>query len=142
MFDSKPRQQRVRILGADEHQEQDDEQVDQGNRTDVDAGRHWDRRRKDKGAAAADKPLKGKIVSVTPEKDKPETLDIVVSTGGKQNAHEVTIMADAGMKVSIDGADKKASDLAAGEYVTVTPATGTPTSIEATTGHKKKGDAK
>ena len=89
---------------------------------------------KDKGA----KPLKGEIVSVTPEKDKPESLDIVVSSGGKKNPQQVTVTADAGMKVTIDGQDAKASDLKAGEKVTITPATGTPQTIEATAGGKNK----
>ncbi len=94
---------------------------------------------KDK-TAAADKPLTGKITSITPEKDKPETLDIVVTSGGKKNPHDVTVTADASMKVTINGEDKKASDLVVGEVVIVKPATGAPTSIEAKTGHKKKAD--
>ena len=84
--------------------------------------------------AAADKPLKGKISNIKPDDDKKST-DIVVVHG--KNKEEVTVVADDSATVTVDGAAAKLSDLTVGESVTITPATGKPTSIAAVKGKKK-----
>jgi hypothetical protein len=89
-------------------------------------------------AAAADKPLKGKITSIKPDDDK-KSMDFVVVKG--KNKDEITFVADDSATVTVDGATAKLADLTVGEYVTVTPASGKPTSIVALTKRQKKTPA-
>lgn len=86
--------------------------------------------------AATEKPLKGKITSIKPDDDK-KSLDFVIVHG--KNKDEVTFVADDSATVTVDGAAAKLTDLTVGETVTVTPATGKPTSIAAV--HPKKKNA-
>jgi hypothetical protein len=87
---------------------------------------------------ASDKPLKGKITSIKPDDDKKST-DLVVVHGKTKD--EVTIVADDSATVTVDGNAAKLADLVVGEVVTVTPATGKPTTIVAMHAKKKKDAA-
>jgi len=87
---------------------------------------------------ASEKPLKGKISSIKPDDDKKST-DLVITKG--KNKEEVTIVADDTATITVDGQAAKIADLVVGEVVTVSPATGKPTTIAATHGGKKKKDA-
>jgi len=86
---------------------------------------------------ASEKPLKGKITSIKPDDDK-KSMDFVIVKG--KNKDEVTFVADDSATITVDGAAAKLADLTVGEVVTVTPATGKPTSIAAVHGGKKKKD--
>lgn len=90
--------------------------------------------------AKSDKPLHGQISGISADKDKGVT-SITVSTGTKKKADQtVTITADAGTTVTIDGQSGKLADLKSGEYVTVSPATGKATTIAASTTGKTKAN--
>jgi hypothetical protein len=74
----------------------------------------------------ADSPLKGKVVKV-------DGTNVVVSTEVGGEKKEVTVATDDKTVVTVDGKDAKLADLKADMDVTITPATGTATKIEATT---------
>ncbi len=82
---------------------------------------------------ASQKPLKGKITSIKPDDDK-KSVDFMITQS--KTKEQITIVADDTTAVTVDGMAAKLSDLTVGETVSVTPATGKPSSIVAT--HKKK----
>lgn len=82
-------------------------------------------------AAKADKPLKGKVVSVGAG-DGGEVKIVVHAGGSKKNAQDVTVTTNADTVVTLDGKTIKADELQPGERVTVTPAAGIATKIDAT----------
>ena len=78
-------------------------------------------------ADTADKPkkaqgLRGKVVKVDGDK-------VVLSTGGKKNAKEVTVTTDSKTKVMIDGKAATLADLKEGQQVAIRPAEGTAKAI-------------
>ena len=82
-------------------------------------------------AAKKDKGVKGQITAIDGAK-------VTVSTGGKKNPMTVDVTTDANTVVTRDGKDAKVADLKVGDYVTVTPDTGTATSITASTTKPEK----
>lgn len=81
--------------------------------------------------AAKEKALKGKISAV-------DGMKITVTSGGKKNPQTVDVTCDDKTTVTLDGKDAKVADLKSGYYVSITPATGTATSITATTTKPEK----
>ena len=79
------------------------------------------------------KGLKGQVVSVAAD-----GTSVVITTGGKKNATELTIPVDKETTVTVDGAASKVSDLKKDMYVMVSPATGTAKTITATTTKPEK----
>ena len=78
-------------------------------------------------APAGDKPkkaqgLRGKVVKV--EGDK-----LVLATGGKKNAKEVTVTTDSNTRVMIEGKAAKLADLKEGQQVNIRPAEGTAKAV-------------
>jgi hypothetical protein len=87
------------------------------------------------GKAVVAKPLVGEITAVEQDKDKADNYKITVKPGaGKKNAvaaADVTVIADANTVITIDAVAGKAADLKVGMKVSVEPASGTATKIEA-----------
>ena len=81
--------------------------------------------------AAKDKPLKGQISAI-------DGMKITVSSGKKSSPTTTDVTCDEKTTVTRDGKDAKVTDLKTGDYVTITPATGTATSIVATTTKPEK----
>jgi hypothetical protein len=92
----------------------------------------------DKAAKAAKKAgLKGSIVKVDGNK-------LVISTGKKSDAKEVTVETDDKTVITVEGQPAKLADLKPGQRVVVTPETGTAQTIDVPKAKAKapKGDAK
>jgi hypothetical protein len=83
-------------------------------------------------AAKKDKGLTGVVVSV-------QGSSLKIKSKGKEGT-ELTVATDDKTVVEIDGKAGKLADLAAGQKVVITPATGTATKIAATTKGKKKAE--
>lgn len=78
------------------------------------------------GDDAAPATIKGKIVKV-------EGANVTIKSGRGDAAKEIVVVTDDKTVVTIDGATKTVADLKEKMRVTVTPATGTATKIEAKT---------
>jgi hypothetical protein len=76
--------------------------------------------------------VKGTVVKV-------DKTDLTIKTGKGDTAKEVVVKTDDKTVVTIDGEKKTVADLKADMRVTVTPAEGLATSIEAKTPKAKKG---
>ncbi len=86
---------------------------------------------------AGEKPVRGKITEVSKDPKNPNAVDLVITAGGKNNPHTVTVVVDDTAQVTVDGAPAKYADLTEGERVLITPGTGIPRTVEAITkGHK------
>ena len=81
--------------------------------------------------AAKEKHLKGQISAIDGAK-------ITITSGGKKNPKTVEITTDDKTTVSRDEKDAKVADLKVGDYVMVSPLTGTATHIEASTTKPEK----
>ncbi len=92
---------------------------------------------KDDAGAAAEDSVHGRVTMLRVHRENQDLLDLVVNTGTKQEPHEITFVVNGTMPITLDGHAAKASDLAAGQTVTVTPSSGKPTKIEAES-HKRK----
>jgi hypothetical protein len=83
-----------------------------------------------------DDALTGKLVSVNiSTKDKTASIEILTPAGADK-----TISVDPNISVTVDGKSAKLADLQAGEMVKITPSTGTPAVIAATTGKADAGN--
>lgn len=77
--------------------------------------------KKDKGS-----DLKGQITAV-------DGMKLTITSGKKKKAQMVDVTCDDKTAVTRDGQPAKVADLKSGDYVSVMPAIGTPTTITATT---------
>jgi len=82
---------------------------------------------------ADEKPVRGKITEVSKDPKNPKAVDLVITAGGKNNPHTVTVVVDDTAQVTVDGVPAKYADLTEGERVLITPGTGTPKTVEAIT---------
>jgi hypothetical protein len=70
------------------------------------------------------KGLRGQISKI-------DGMTLTVTSGGKKNPKTTEVVMDDKTTVTRDGKDAKATELVVGDYVMVTPASGTATSIKA-----------
>jgi hypothetical protein len=82
-------------------------------------------------AAKKEKAVKGQISAIDGAK-------ITVTTGGKKNPATVDVTTDDKTMVTRDGKDAKVADLKVGDYVSITPDTGTAEKITASTTKPEK----
>ena len=114
-----------------------DENLDQLSRGNCDPCLSLIHPRQRRRGAAAEDSIHGRVTMLRVHRENQDLLDLVVNTGTKQEPHEITFVVNGTMPITLDGHAGKASDLAAGQTVTVTPASGKPTKIEAES-HKRK----
>lgn len=81
-------------------------------------------------AKGGKKGLRGQVTSFSGDEKKGS---LVVSSGPKKSAQDVTVETDDKTTVTLDGNPAKVTDLKAGLYVMVSPAEGTAATITATT---------